>query len=108
MSRPLRILTRRERDRPATWEDLDEVPEGYIGEIVAGEIVATPRPNAPHMKAAGELNHSLGPPSIEESADRAAGSSTRSRASASAKTSGFPIWPAGARNAGSTRRAPGR
>lgn len=62
MSRHPRILTRRERGRPATWGDLAAVPEGYIGEIVAGEIVVTPRPNAPHMKAAGELTHCLGAP----------------------------------------------
>jgi Uma2 family endonuclease len=62
MSRRPRILTRRERGRPAIWDDLDEVSEGYIGEIVAGEIVVTPRPNAPHMKAAGELTHALGSP----------------------------------------------
>jgi Uma2 family endonuclease len=59
---PVRILPRREAGRPAGWDDLDRVPEGYIGEIVAGEIVVTPRPNPPHMKAAGELTHALGSP----------------------------------------------
>ena len=47
MSRHPRVLDRKERGRPATWDDLDEVPEGYIGEIVNGEIVVQPRPNAP-------------------------------------------------------------
>src|SRR5262249_27009534 len=60
MSRHPRILTRRERGRPATWDDLDEVPEGYVGEIVAGEIVVTPRPNAPHAVAASDLHSILG------------------------------------------------
>jgi Uma2 family endonuclease len=62
MSRHPRILNRRERGRPATWDDLDEVPEGYIGEIVAGEIVVTPRPNAPHTRAASKLGAVLDGP----------------------------------------------
>ncbi|MBI4510563.1 MAG: Uma2 family endonuclease [Deltaproteobacteria bacterium] len=62
MSRHPRIRPRRERGRPATWDDLDEVPEGYIGEIVAGEIVVTPRPNAPHARATTKLTIVLGGP----------------------------------------------
>lgn len=50
------------RGRPATWDDLEEVREGFIGEIVAGEIVVRPRPNPPHMKAAGDLGLLLGGP----------------------------------------------
>lgn len=50
------------RNRPPTWEDLDEVPEGFVGEIVAGEIVVTPRPDAPHASVASDLGMVLGPP----------------------------------------------
>jgi Uma2 family endonuclease len=60
MSRHPRILNGRERGRPATWDDLDEVPEGYVGELVAGEIVVTPRPNTPHAVAASDLHVMLG------------------------------------------------
>jgi Uma2 family endonuclease len=46
--------------RPATWDDLDEVPEGYVGEVVAGEIVLTPRPDPPHTRATSDLGALLG------------------------------------------------
>ncbi|HEY3357647.1 MAG TPA: Uma2 family endonuclease, partial [Polyangia bacterium] len=61
MSRHPRFPSR-PRGRPATWEDLDEVPESHVGEIIAGAIVATPRPDPPHMKAAGDLRLLLGGP----------------------------------------------
>ena len=48
--------------RPATWEDLDELPEGVIGEIIGGEIVATPRPDLPHARATSDLGVILGGP----------------------------------------------
>lgn len=44
------------------WRDLERVPEGYIGEIVGGEIVVSPRPGAPHTMAASDLNTLLGSP----------------------------------------------
>ena len=49
-------------DRPATWDDLLDVPEGFIGEIIAGEIVATPRPANPHADASSDLHALLGGP----------------------------------------------
>ncbi len=49
-------MARRRLDRPATWADLESVPEGFIGEIVAGELVTSPRPNLPHAYAAGVLH----------------------------------------------------
>lgn len=48
--------------RPATWEDLDLVPEGYLGEIVDGNIVVSPRPDAPHMEVSSDLGVLLGNP----------------------------------------------
>lgn len=62
MSRHPRIPSRRERGRPATWNDLDAVPEGYVGEIIAGEIVLAPRPNPPHTRAASKLGAVLDGP----------------------------------------------
>lgn len=48
--------------RPATWEDLEEVPEGFIGEIVNGEIVVRPRPDLPHARAVTDIcTELLGP-----------------------------------------------
>jgi Uma2 family endonuclease len=46
---------KRRMDRPASWQDLEDVPEEYIGEIVNGELVLSPRPNAPHVFAASDL-----------------------------------------------------
>jgi Uma2 family endonuclease len=48
--------------RPAGWEDLRDVPEEFIGEIVAGEIVVTPRPDLPHTRATSDLGVILGGP----------------------------------------------
>jgi Uma2 family endonuclease len=41
--------------RPATWEDLLEVPEDAIGEIVDGELIVLPRPDRPHVQVASDL-----------------------------------------------------
>jgi Uma2 family endonuclease len=49
-------------DHPATWDDLLDVPEGFIGEIVAGEIVVSPRPANPHGNVASDLGVLLGGP----------------------------------------------
>lgn len=62
MPRRPRILPHKDRSRPATWDDLDQVPEGYIGEIVGGEIVVAPRPNEPHAHATSDLGVLLGGP----------------------------------------------
>jgi Uma2 family endonuclease len=49
-------------DHPASWDDLLRVPEGAIGEIVAGELVAAPRPGLPHTLVASDLTVVLGSP----------------------------------------------
>lgn len=41
--------------RPATVRDLDDLPEDVIGQIVDGELIVLPRPDAPHAEAAGVL-----------------------------------------------------
>src|SRR5262249_24298570 len=38
--------------RPATYEDLKRVPDTMVGEILDGELIATPRPSSPHARAA--------------------------------------------------------
>ena len=48
------------RSRPATWDALLEVPEGYVGEIIAGELVVSPRPGARHTRVASSLGVFLG------------------------------------------------
>lgn len=42
--------------RPATVRDLDDLPEDVIGHIVEGELIVLPRPDAPHVEAAGVLH----------------------------------------------------
>lgn len=53
---------RRRRSFEELWEALLLVPEGYTGEIVDGEIVATQRPTLPHVIATSNLGFQLGPP----------------------------------------------
>lgn len=48
--------------RPATWDDLLELPEDALGEIVDGELVVMPRPDRPHAQVASDLGILLGGP----------------------------------------------
>lgn len=48
--------------RRATWDDLLEVPEGYIGEIVDGQLQMHPRPSGPHAETTSDLGGVLTPP----------------------------------------------
>ena len=41
--------------RPATYEDLIEVPEHLVAEIVNGELITSPRPRPRHAKATSAL-----------------------------------------------------
>lgn len=41
--------------RPATYEDLLQVPDNLIAEIVEGELFTSPRPAGPHERAAGAI-----------------------------------------------------
>ena len=49
----------RER-RPATYQDILDLPEHLVGEILDGELIVSPRPAPPHVSASsvlgGELN----------------------------------------------------
>ncbi|MBN1208258.1 MAG: Uma2 family endonuclease [Myxococcaceae bacterium] len=45
--------------RPATYEDLEALPPNQVGEIVAGELYASPRPATPHALVASSLGGEL-------------------------------------------------
>jgi Uma2 family endonuclease len=46
----------------ATYEDLLKLPDDKIGEIVDGELYASPRPSVPQVLAHSALNSELGAP----------------------------------------------
>jgi Uma2 family endonuclease len=48
--------------RPATYADIEALPEHLTGEIIAGELVVSPRPAPPHILAASRLGSLLGGP----------------------------------------------
>ncbi|MFY0570967.1 Uma2 family endonuclease [Archangium lansingense] len=46
--------------RPATYADLEALPEHVVGEIIDGELYASPRPASPHVLAVSILSAELG------------------------------------------------
>jgi Uma2 family endonuclease len=48
-------------DRPATYDDLARLPDNLVGEIVEGELHASPRPALPHARAGSRLGGILLP-----------------------------------------------
>ncbi|HET7923718.1 MAG TPA: hypothetical protein VFL30_02410 [Rhodanobacteraceae bacterium] len=46
----------------ATYDDLVRVPEHFVAEMFDGELYASPRPAAPHARAASVLGVELGGP----------------------------------------------
>ena len=50
------------RSRPATYDDLRKLPEHVVGEIVGGELFASPRPAAPHALASSAIGGDLNGP----------------------------------------------
>ena len=48
--------------KPATYEDLLKLPDDKIGEIVDGELYASPRPAGRHASCAFTLSAEIGPP----------------------------------------------
>jgi Uma2 family endonuclease len=48
-------------DRDDREDDLDALPEGMTGQLIDGELLVHPRPNAPHTEAASELGAALIP-----------------------------------------------
>jgi Uma2 family endonuclease len=47
-------------DRPATYEDLEKVPDIMVAEIVDGELHASPRPALRHARVASSLTMEIG------------------------------------------------
>ncbi len=47
------------KKRQAVYADLEALPESMVGELVDGELVASPRPALPHSNAAGEVTSAL-------------------------------------------------
>lgn len=45
--------------KPATYEDIRKLPEMMVGELVGGELIASPRPSTGHSRAAGALSGEL-------------------------------------------------
>ncbi|WP_044246425.1 Uma2 family endonuclease [Chondromyces apiculatus] len=50
------------QQRPATYADLEAVPEHLVAEIIAGTLYVSPRPALKHVLAASTLGMILGPP----------------------------------------------
>jgi Uma2 family endonuclease len=48
--------------KPATYTDLEALPEHVVGELIAGELHVSPRPAAPHTVAASRLGGGLSGP----------------------------------------------
>lgn len=48
--------------KPATYADLEALPEHVVGELIAGELHVSPRPASPHTVAASVLGFELGGP----------------------------------------------
>jgi Uma2 family endonuclease len=49
-------------DRPATFRDLESVPENKVGEIIDGTLYVSPRPAPVHVNASSALGFELGGP----------------------------------------------
>lgn len=45
--------------RPAVYADLESLPPSWVGEIVGGELVASPRPTIPHALVSSNLGAEL-------------------------------------------------
>jgi Uma2 family endonuclease len=50
------------RKRPATYADIEALPEHLVGEIVGGELVVSPRPAPAHAAATSGLGVEIGGP----------------------------------------------
>lgn len=48
--------------KTATYDDLCSLPDNMVGEILDGELIATPRPAGGHVLVASVLGMNLGPP----------------------------------------------
>jgi len=46
--------------RPATYQDVLDAPDHLVAEVIAGELYTSPRPAAPHTRAASVLGMDIG------------------------------------------------
>ena len=51
-----------EKKGPATYADIEALPEHLVGEIIDGELIVSPRPASPHAIAASRLGVEIGGP----------------------------------------------
>lgn len=51
-----------EKRRPATYADIEALPPEVTGEIIAGELVVSPRPSPPHAQAESAVSVLVGGP----------------------------------------------
>jgi Uma2 family endonuclease len=47
------------KGRPATYDDLKRLPDNVVGEILAGELIVSPRPSVPHTQTASMLGSEI-------------------------------------------------
>jgi len=52
----------RRRQRPATYDDLKQVPDHMVGEILDGDLVVSPHPGLAHARAALNISIDLAGP----------------------------------------------
>ena len=55
-------VDRSRRKKPATYEDIEALPVGWVGEILEEELVASPRPAMGHSRVSSVLGSRLGGP----------------------------------------------
>lgn len=48
--------------KTATYDDLYSIPDNMVGEIIDGELIASPRPSRKHIYATSSLDKEIGPP----------------------------------------------
>ena len=51
-----------EKKGPATYADIEALPEHLVGEIIDGELIVSPRPASPHAIASSRLLVEIGGP----------------------------------------------
>ena len=60
---------------PATYADIEALPEHVVGEILDGELIVSPRPASPHAIAASQLWSTWAVRSTADAVARAGGPS---------------------------------
>ncbi|MFH2009783.1 MAG: Uma2 family endonuclease [bacterium] len=48
--------------KAATYADIEALPDHVVGELIAGELIVSPRPTPRHAHSASSLSMKLGPP----------------------------------------------